>query len=129
MVEMRDKIIEKDIEQVLNINNCDPHGSAMIEVAAKYASKTAKELTTTQIRKVFNEISKLDPSKSEYKYKLNMILVNFIYNSKRHGYPPEFTNFVTSLIKKTVQSGKDEVKRFKDFFEAYLAYHKYYGGK
>lgn len=128
MVEISDKI-KKEVEMVLNIGNCDPDGSGMIQVADKYALKTARNVTTTQIRKVFNQISKLDPSSSDCKYSLNMILVNFIYNSKRHSYPPEFTDFIVSLIKRAVESGKDEVRRFKDFFEAYLAYHKYHGGK
>uniref|UniRef100_A0A7C4VSW4 CRISPR system Cms protein Csm2 n=1 Tax=Fervidobacterium thailandense TaxID=1008305 RepID=A0A7C4VSW4_9BACT len=128
MVEKLDKI-EKEVETVLNIGNCDPDGSGMIQVADKYASKTARNVTTTQIRKVFNQISKLAPGNSNCKYSLNMILVNFIYNSKRHSYPPGFTNFIVSLIKRTVESGKDEVRRFKDFFEAYLAYHKYHRGK
>ena len=121
--------IDQEVNKILNIGNVDENGSEMIEIAAKYAKKSKNRLTVTQIRKIFNDISKLDSSKEDYKYRLNLILVNFIYNSRRSNYPEDFEYLVERLIKLTVKKGKEELKRFKDFFEAFVAYHKAYGGK
>lgn len=123
------KEIDQEANTILNIGNVDKNGSQMIQIAAKYANKSKNRLTVTQIRKIFNDISKLDSSKEDYKYRLNLILVNFIYNSRRSSYPEDFEYLVERLIKLTVEKGKEELKRFKDFFEAFVAYHKAYGGK
>ncbi|MCX7654161.1 MAG: type III-A CRISPR-associated protein Csm2 [Fervidobacterium sp.] len=117
--------VEEDVKNILDINGSDPDGSKMIKVAEKYAKKVKDKLTMTQIRKVFNDISKLN-GKENYKYKLNMILVNFLYNAKRSNYPRDFIEFFIKLLNETVNNGEEKLGRFKDFFEALVAYTKFY---
>jgi len=120
---------QHEIKAVLNIDNFDPDGAKMIAVAEKYAQKVKKSMSVTQIRKIFSQVKALDAKDENYKFKLSMILVNFLYNSKRHDYDKEFSEFFRTLIEKTREKGEKELERFKNFFEAFVAYHKYYGGK
>lgn len=57
-----------------------------------------------------------------YKYKLNMLKARIAYYSARHGYNPEFTNIINKAIDKAKENEKN-LKKFKDFIEAIVAFH------
>ncbi len=89
-----------------------------------YVQGKDEKLTTSQIRNVLDEIQKM---KDYDEYRLQMLRPKLAYAAGRHkGKVKEFRNLMEVLIKNT---NKANFSNFKNFVEAIVAYHKFYGGK
>jgi CRISPR-associated protein Csm2 len=96
------------------------------EYADALANRYVKDekLTTSQIRNVLDEIQKM---KDYDEYRLQMLRPKLAYAAGRHkGKVKEFRDLMEVLIKNT---NKANFSNFKNFVEAIVAYHKFYGGK
>ncbi len=86
--------------------------------------REGEKLTTSQIRNVLDEIQKM---KDYDEYRLQMLRPKLAYAAGRHkGKVKEFRDLMEVLIKNT---NKANFSNFKNFVEAIVAYHKFYGGK
>ncbi len=111
----------------LIFNRKSEDDNRFIDEVKSYAKNNQKAITTSQLRNIF---SKIKPIKSyeENKTKINLLRVKFAYISGRSGKSGmeklcEFLDMLISEIQN--DTNWDE---FKDFFEALIAYHKFFGG-
>lgn len=125
---MNENIVEevkRDIPGILSGNM-----EKLVENAKKFGKHLEEnKLTTSQIRKIFSDIKKL---KSYEKNKSELILLRpkLAYIAGRHGRRAKGVKDLQEVIDACVKQIKDDssFKNFQSFFEAILAYHKYYGG-
>lgn len=108
----------------------------LIEDAEKLGKYLANNnLSTSQIRNIFSEVKRMK-GYEESKNDLLLLKPKLAYIAGRHGRwqqgrlvgpVPDLSRVLT----KCIDNIKDRTgfENFKDFFEAILAYHRYYGGK
>ena len=91
-----------------------------------------KQLSTSQIRRVFSEIKQMG---SYDKNRLNLLRPKMAYTAARHGknVRGKLVGAIVDLqevLDEGIKMTNNEVqfRNFKEFFEAILAYHRYYGG-
>jgi len=86
------------------------------------------ELTTSQIRNIFSDIKRME---SFEKNKADLILLRpkLAYVAGRHKRRVKVILDLQEVLDKCIQEIRDEKSfgNFQNFFEAILAYHKYYG--
>lgn len=107
----------------------DPDGSKLISTAedlGKYLARTAR-MSTSQIRNLFTEVKKLN-FKDSGPYKINILRAKLAYTAGRHREVKDLQR-VLDLSLNGVGSDENKYRRFADFFEAVVAYHKKHGGK
>lgn len=129
-----DFVIEK-MDQLLDKEK-DKDGLLFYETAKEIGERLVREITRTQIRKVFSEIQK----KSKLKDKINpkkevkrieMIMAYTVGRFKNNKNENDWQSFF-KIVKKAgdmVTQNKWTFEDYKNFFEAIIAYHRYYGGK
>ncbi|MCS7250203.1 MAG: type III-A CRISPR-associated protein Csm2 [candidate division WOR-3 bacterium] len=89
--------------------------------------RTEKELSTSQIRNILDEIQRISP-KEDFKTKLHLLRPKLAYSAGRHrGRVKEFREVVEEAIKYI--ENQNHFKNFRNFIEAIVAYHRYYGGE
>ncbi|WP_051296317.1 type III-A CRISPR-associated protein Csm2 [Eisenibacter elegans] len=97
---------------------------AIFEKTEDFVEEYGKDVSTHQLRNIFQEIKKAKDVAS-----LKLIRPNLAYIAGRldNIKAKTFVAFLDSLIKEV----KDEttLENFKDFMEAIVAYHKFYGSK
>jgi len=99
-----------------------------VEELNNYASEKGRELkdglSTSQIRSVLDEIQRM----GKYdKRKLHLLRPKLAYAAGRHkGRVRDLQELVDEAIKLTDESN---FENFRNFIEAIVAYHRYYGGK
>jgi len=90
----------------------------------EFVQQYAKDLTTHQLRNIFQEIKKANDITS-----LKLIRPNLAYIAGRLDANKKnektFVAFLDSLIKEV--KNDNHLENFKDFMEAVVAYHKFYG--
>lgn len=122
----RENIVEKtkrDLQDILAGNS-----EKLVEDAKKlgeYISRRRgriKEMTTSQIRNIFSEVKTM---REFNKYEMDLLLPKLAYTA-RHEEVRDLQEVLDEAIREV---GNDEKKfeRFKDFFEAVVAYHRRYG--
>jgi len=99
--------------------------------------KSAKEITTSQIRKLLTGVIKIANKlrlfegelTEEIKKDIEKLRIQFIYQAGRHEKVQEFDK--TAKISKKLKEiqTKEEFEEFHRFIEGVVAYHRYYGGK
>lgn len=100
-----------------------------------YTETLLKSVTTSQLRNIFSQVKRLDKSdKSEKFRELYFLRPKIAYTAgrvdggKKEGedHFSEFAFLLDSTIQKIDTDAK--LKEFISFFEAIIAYHKYFGG-
>jgi CRISPR-associated protein Csm2 len=83
-----------------------------------------KGLTTSQIRNIFSEVKRMHEFNKD---KLNLLRPKLAYTVGRH---KEKVKDLQLVLDSAIQKVNDEndFRNFQYFFEAILAYHRYYGG-
>jgi|LQYC01.1.fsa_nt_gi CRISPR type III-A-associated protein Csm2 len=130
--------VKTKIEGLGSFSELDPAYYAIEEGAAHIVAKDVKdkEMKTTQLRKFFGHIKKLELETKGKKLtdqfessKLHLIMPELAYALGRKLISADFYD----LMKKSLSSGKiktvGDFRRFVDFLSAVLAYHKMIGGK
>jgi len=125
---------EKYEELILNFSRLEPVQYHEVidsikrylnEVVDKRKKKTRSDkITSSQLRNIF---SKLKPETSIQKVMLLRPQLAYIGGRTDSKELKELVFILETLIKRIDDSAK--LQSFKEFFEAIIAYHKYYGGK
>lgn len=124
---LKNEILEKIVTAI------DPEKDKDGKVFSEVAEKTGQLLkesgvTVTQIRKIFTEVKRLSSEDTNYKYKLKLLKAKLAYTSGRFKKMRYFQEVVDRALV-VAEKSPDALNRFKDFFEAAVAYHKYFGGE
>jgi CRISPR-associated protein Csm2 len=115
--------VKKDLPEILKGNS-----KKLVEDAERLGWYLAqrrgkiKEMTTSQIRNIFSEVKGM---REFDKYEMDLLLPKLAYTA-RHEEVRDLQEVLDEAIRKV---GDDEKKfeRFRDFFEAVVAYHRRYG--
>ncbi|MEO0087316.1 MAG: type III-A CRISPR-associated protein Csm2 [candidate division WOR-3 bacterium] len=92
--------------------------------------KKGEALSTSQIRNILDEIQRISPRDKieNIKNKLHLLRPKLAYAAGRHkGRLKEFREVVEKAI--TYIQNPIHFKNFRNFIEAIVAYHRYYGGE
>jgi len=103
-------------------------GEVLVSAADKLGESLARNLTTSQIRNIYTAVKKMQMKKFDA-HKFAMLKPKLAYAAKRARSQgaDRLKDELTAAIN-VVGSDAEKFPRFVDFFEAILAYHKYYGG-
>ncbi len=123
-----DNFLAEMVEKGLNkefIDNADSFGKTLVD----------NKLTTSQIRRIFGHVKKIEGYKDPKKFLPQLIMLKplLAYQAKRHSKVKPLKDVLTKGID-TVIAETDEEKLLQKFrlfcmgFEAILAYHRAYGG-
>lgn len=118
--------VKKNLPDILSGNM-----EKLVENAEKFGKHLKNNgLTTSQIRKIFSDVKKLK-SYAENKAELLLLRPKLAYIAGRHGKKAKGVKDLQEVIDECIKHIKDDqsFKNFQNFFEAILAYHKYYGGE
>lgn len=120
--------IKKDLPDILAGNS-----EKMVKDAEELGKHLGGGLSTSQIRNIFSEVKNM---RKFDRNRLNLLRPKLAYTAGRHGkiIRGELTGPIVDLQKildDAIKQVDDDTKfkNFKNFFEAVLAYHRYYGGK
>lgn len=121
----------QDLPEILDGNK-----EKLVQRADEIGNYLGRQLSTSQIRNVFYEVKSMSSSDVE---QLHLLRPKLAYLAGRHGHRRgnKLTGGIVTLqqimdeaVKIVLQENTAErFKNFQSFFEAILAYHKYYGGK
>lgn len=122
-----EKVIKNDLDAILGGN-----GKKLVESAdelGRYLCRDGegtKKLTTSQIRSVFAHVQRM---RVFDRNELNLLRPKLAYAAGRHRGTK--VKDLQEVIDAAIQKVDDGTKfnNFKQFFEAILAYHKYWGGE
>ncbi len=104
-------------------------GEILVKEAERQGQQLARNLTTSQIRNIYGAVKKMQMKGGELDtHKLLMLKPKLAYAAKRHGGGVDTLKDVLTQAIDLVGKDKEKFSRFVDFFEAILAYHKFYGG-
>lgn len=133
------------MSEVQTIITADEYGEKLVLYAENLAKPLARSIETTQIRKIFTEVRKIESLWSDNERRndavrrLTMLKPKMAYQTKRQekrGESPmkPLTDALTEGITLVVAAPNPEqqdtrFKRFVELFEAILAYHKVYNPK
>jgi len=108
-------------DEILKMKDTD-RLDALLEETERFVKELGTQITTSQIRNVYDKIIKAQDCNS-----LKMIRPQLAYIAGRdkNENQKKFLAFIDSIIK-TVREDEQR-KNFKVFFEAIVAYHKLYG--
>jgi CRISPR-associated protein Csm2 len=105
-------------------------GKILVETAEQLGKRLMEErLTKSQIRNIYGAVKKMQMKGGELDtHKLLMLKPKLAYAAKRHGGGVDTLKDVLTQAIDLVGNDSKKFNRFVDFFEAILAYHKFYGG-
>ena len=104
-------------------------GETLVKQAEQLGERLARNLTTSQIRNIYGAVKKMQMKGGELDtHKLLMLKPKLAYAAKRHGGGVETLKDVLTQAIDLVEDDSKNFNRFVDFFEAILAYHKFYDG-
>ena len=104
-------------------------GEILVKEAEQRGRQLARDLTTSQIRNIYGAVKKMQMKGQLDTHKLLMLKPKLAYAAKRHGGGVDTLKDVLTQAIDLVENEQEKFNRFVDFFEAILAYHKFYGGK
>lgn len=130
-VNEREKVIENIKNNILQILDAekDPEGTFLVESAEKLGKHLADQgMSTSQIRNLFFEIKNIDFA-ADGPYKLNIARAKLAYIAGKHERQVKDLQRVLDEAIKKVGTSQVRFRRFLDFFEAIVAYHRSYRKK
>ena len=119
--EVKNKFFKDDFDELLNMSKTTSLDKILNKIE-DFVKMEGSNLSTSQLRNIYDK-----SIKSESQNELKMIRPNLAYIAGRSTSDGEksLLAFIDVLIK-SVKSD-EQVKEFKTFFEAVVAYHKFYG--
>jgi len=115
--------IKKDLDAILGGDS-----KKLVETAEKFGKYLAgkpKELSTSQIRAIYSKVQRLQEFNEDTLKKLNLLRPEMAYVAGRHGGKVKDLRDVLDVAIEMIDN-RTKFENFKEFFEAILAYHKYY---
>lgn len=126
IAELKDsqRIGARAFDAILKPLNDKGNYNEYIECVKRYVEKDSRKISSSQLRNIFSRIKKIKEFKELY-----LIRPKLAYLSGRAS-EMEMKRLLSLLdyLIKEVDNNK-KLEEFKNFFEAIIAYHKYYGGK
>ena len=92
------------------------------ELLGKEKREGGTGMTTSQIRNIFSEVKKMEFDK----YKIELLRPKLAYTAGRHREVLPLQEVLDEAIK-GIDDDEGKFDRFKDFFEAIVAYHRKWG--
>ena len=120
--DVRKQFFSDTFSELLNMNKAS-NLDHILKKIEEFVSEEGKNLTTSQLRNIYDKAIKAQDLNA-----LKLIRPNLAYIAGRNtttNNEKSLLAFIDLLIK-SVQSD-EQVKGFKTFFEAVVAYHKFYG--
>lgn len=119
--EVKNKFFRNNFGDLLNMSKSSNLDS-VLNTIDMFVEQEGKSLSTSQLRNIYDKAIK-----SETLNELKLMRPNLAYLAGRTTNDSEksLLAFIDLLIKEV--SNKEQVKEFKTFFEAVVAYHKFYG--
>jgi CRISPR-associated protein Csm2 len=116
--------LEERIPDILNFKHAG-NINELLDHLQKYVEECGKHVTTHQLRNIF---SKIKTGKTKTAQELQLIRPQLAYVAARQasGGAKSFIEFLEKIIRKV--ENDEQVKHFIAFFEAIVAYHKFYHG-
>ena len=103
-------------------------GEILVKKAERLGEQLARNLTRSQIRNIYGAVKKMQMKGEPDRHKLAMLKPKLTYAAKRHGGGVNTLKDVLTQAIDLVGNDSKKFNRFVDFFEAILAYHKFYDG-
>ena len=103
-------------------------GEPLVTAAESLGQKLARNLRTSQIRKVYGAVKKIQMSDEFRQNDLIMLKPKLAYAAARNDAVMDLKDALTQAIDQ-VGDDPQKFKNFVDFFEATLAYHRAAGGQ
>ena len=107
----------------------------LVENARRLGEHLSGGLSTSQIRSIFSEVKQMREYEKD-KHRLNLLRPKMAYTAGKHGSRVQGKLVgpivdLQEILDKCIEriSSEEEFENFKSFFEAILAYHRYYGGR
>lgn len=100
----------------------------LVEIAKKLGEHLSGRLSTSQIRSIFSEVKQMG---GYDKHRLNLLRPKMAYTAGRHKKTVREIVDLQEVLDECIRitTTEENFENFRDFFEAILAYHRYYGGK
>jgi len=116
--------IEENIDLILNGRD----HKKFINYAERFGKDLKnKNVKTSQIRKIYTEVQKIRSfNDSDDQMRLHMLRPKLAYAKGRHRNLIDLQEIFDKMIERI--KSEEQLKNFKQFFEAILAYHKAFGG-
>ncbi len=119
--------VEAVAQQKVDISEIiEKGGEPLVTAAENLGRKLARNLKTSQIRKVYGAVKKIQMSEEFNQNELIMLKPKLAYAAARKPEVEALKDVLTQAINHV--DNTDKFKNFVDFFEAILAYHKAFGG-
>jgi len=126
---------KQQIEKINNFILSDEHAKEMVDEAEYIAKKMINLVSSSQFRNIYGAIKKLEMSEYDEKVYRQLVLIKpkLAYMKgralKKQVFQYEnFETIISTAIDSVDKNKKETFKRFCQFIEAILAYHKVYGG-
>ena len=116
--------VKRDLSKIIEEGNgklLDDNAEKLGKLLGKKRKYGGTEAKTSQIRNVFDKIKRMDYDT----YNVPLIRAKLFYVAGRHKEMEPLKDILSSAL--DLVDNKQKFDRFKDFFEAIVAYHKYYG--
>lgn len=112
-------------EAILNIYGNEGSEYLISRVENMVKKSLVNCVTGSQLRKLYNQVDALEPTGN-----LNQIRIQLIYIAARQNNPAAqgFVEFIKALMNH-IEGDKQRLKRFQDFMESVVSYHKFYSKK
>ncbi len=121
-----DFLNDKDIPKILEFSNLGNGLELFIDRIDSYVAKCGGVITPTQIRNIYNRVIKVDDNNPTQLQLLRPKLA-FVVAKMKNDNQKIIVNLLMSAIKQVKTN--TQVKNFKMFMEAFVAYHKYHHGE
>ncbi len=103
-------------------------GEPLVKAAEALGKKLAQHLKTSQIRRIYSAVKKIQMNATFQRNELVMLKPKLAYAAARNDAVADLRDALTQAIDRVGEDPK-RFKNFVDFFEATLAYHKAAGGQ
>jgi len=120
------RFAREEFSEFENTLNKDRDENKFINSLKAFIEKNSREISSSQLRNIFSKIKNLNEIRFQEVYSIRPKLA-YVYGRNESYGMKKLLVTLDYLIQKI--DSKEKLKMFKDFFEAVIAYHKFYGGK
>lgn len=118
-----EKYLKSNTKEILNFRE-SPQIDQLLTNLKAYAEEKGSSLTTSQLRNIF---AKVKPISSRQKLQLVRPKLAYVAARQKNSKAEQVVNFLENIIKNVETDA--QVKDFVAFFEAFVAYHKFFDSK